>query len=316
MLYLLTSHTSGRLASPLKQFVRYVLPNGGYRIVNRLPDDITKLDVAFGFTNPATNGLRKLKLDRDTILEAAKFNLRQRLKAPGPIEDLRGTFWRSGRAPHVMCCSTWHPKAGLYAYRTLTARWMLIAHEMSLKTSPEEQDGMLHQWRAEVEPPLDRLYRSKGLVAVDTENDWNGEKATKLTMVSIGDEFGSAVWRWTPKVAAVFADWLQSPAEKVMQNWVHDVPWLERSCKVKVHGPLFDTMALAAEFCRQWPKGLQHLAAQQLIVEPWKTLHTEGTLAEITYAAYDAESTYLLAMEYFKLMPSLRDAAIQGIAWP
>lgn len=312
MLYLLTSHTTGRLAFPLKHFLRAALPDGRYRLVNAVPTDLAPTDVIVGFTNPASNGLRKLKLSKDEIREASKFNLRHKLGAPGPVDELRGTFWRSRKLPgHPFCCVTWHVKAGLYVYRTLTARWLKIASLMASKATAEEQDAMLHKWRAEIEPPLEeRLFRHK-VVAVDSENDWNGERATKLTMFSIADEDGSAVWVWTPEVAKVFAKWMQdSSVTKILQNWVHDIPWFEHSTGVQFVGPLQDTMSLRAEFCRQWPLSLQDIAAQFLIVEPWKLLHREGALAEIDYAAYDAEATFLVANELWRLMPSLKNIEI------
>jgi len=321
VLYLLTSHTTGRLAFPLKHFLRAALPDGRYRLVNKVPADLAPTDVIVGFTNPASNGLRKLKLSKDEIREASKFNLRHRLGAPGPVDELRGTFWRSGKLPgRPMCAVTWHPKAGLYIYRTLTARWLKIASIMAAKSTAAEQDRMLHKWRAEIEP-LDiaaRLRRSTGLISLDTENDWNGERATKLTMISIADEFGSAVWRWTPEAERIVGEWLAALGSRpiVFQNGPHDIPWLERSCGIKMQGCIYDTMALVAEFCRQWPKGLQDITAQFHIVGPWKLLHREGALAEIEYAAYDAEATYLDAMELFRLMPSLEGSVTQIGWWP
>ena len=329
MLYLLTSHTTGRLAFPLKHFLRAALPDGRYRLVNAVPKDLAPTDVIVGFTNPASNGLRKLKLSGDEIREASKFNLRHKLKAPGPMENdkntgtsgIKGTFWRATKLPNSpMCCCTWHPKAGLYVYRTLTARWLQIASIMSKKATVAEQDAMLHKWNATIEPPdiAARLRKSTKIIACDTENNWNGERATKLTMISIADEFGSAVWRWTPEVERIVGEWLATLGSRpiVFQNGPHDIPWLENSCKVKMQGCIYDTMALAAEFCRQWPKGLQHITAQFHIVEPWKSMHKEGALAEIEYAAYDAEATHMDAVELFRLMPSLEGSVTQIGWWP
>lgn len=316
MLYLLTSHTTGRLASPLKSFVRYVLPAGSYRLVHKLPADLTSTDVVVGFTNPASNGLRKLKLDKEDIRIASKFNLRARLKAPGPIDDLRGTFWRSPLPGRPMCCVTWHSCAGLYVYRTLSARWLKIAHKMSKLGSVAEQDAMLHQWQSMVGDPAsceERLKKSNGLVAFDIETDYDGETASRITYFSIGDEFGSVSWKWTPIVQATVTAWLVQPSPKVAQNFVFDCPWLMKVCGLNdIAGPLHDTMAMSAEFCRQFPKSLQYLGAAYLTVGPWKTEFRSDTLDEALYNARDSEITYRVAKELFRLMPSLEAAGLES----
>jgi hypothetical protein len=304
MLYILTSHTAGRLAKDLKLFLAEVLHKRPHKLVTMLPSGLAPTDVVFSLIPPATLGLRKLRLTQVEIHQATKFraSLKSRVGAPAKLDELYGTFWRSKKLG-TMCCISWHPKAGLYAYRTLTARWLRLAWDLA-QLSLDGQGNFVHKWRAEYNPPLERLFRSKGLVAYDIETGY--PKHENITLFSIGDEFGSASWKWTPEVRQAVTRWMQTPGPKVGHNsFGFDNPRLEEACGVSFVGPLHDTMALVAEFCRQWPKWLQDVAAQFLVVEPWKALYHESSISEEEYSAYDSEACYLVAMELFRLMPAL-----------
>lgn len=305
MLYILTSHTQGRLARDLKVFLAEVMVKRPYKLVAMLPA-LAPTDVVFSLIPPATNGLRKLRLTQIEIAWATKFRagLKGKLGAPAKLDELYGTFWRSKKTG-CMNCISWHPKAGLYAYRTLTARWLRLAWDLS-QLPLGEQNNFVIKPKSEYNPPLERLFKSKGLVAYDIETGW--PRHENITYFSIGDEFGCASWIWTPEVREAVARWMQTPGPKVGHNsWGFDNPRLEAACGVSFVGPLHDTMALRAEFVRQWPYWLQDVAAQFLVVGPWKALFHESAISAAEYSAWDSAYTYMAAMELFRLMPELWD---------
>jgi hypothetical protein len=297
MLAILTpSPVTGRVATGVKQFISAVLRGKqGWQLQSTQGEDLPKGVCVF--MRPVSKPVAlKMRDPRATGPNGAAKKVWTALGPPGKFADCYGTFWVSPVTGH-MCVGIPNPMGVPWAWRSLLAWWLHLALKMD-----REQKDLRYQWKWEENPSLDRLFQENGLCSFDIET--NGF-AGGITHFGFADSLSACSWEWTSKTRIAVTAWLAQSRPKVAQNYVFDVPRLEKDCGVSLIGPLHDTMAMRSVYTRQWPYGLQFLMSQFTCTNPWKTDFKTGHSNDLEYNAKDAQATLVIAQKLIEIVPSL-----------
>ncbi len=192
---------------------------------------------------------------------------------------------------------TYHPSAILrqYNFRTTTIANLRkcagVARDLGTGANPRTASPT-PKYRITVNPTLDQVeaFAERAVaapeIAVDVETAF-GQIRTIAFTIAANQAFVIPFWEppappYWPTLDGELRAWravkriMESPGDKIGQNFLYDIQYLWRVHGIKVRGNIHDTMAWSHSAEPELPRALGHLAATYLNMPEWKTARVKS----------------------------------------